>query len=156
MIPGDRLVCVFAEPHEPGDCFLTWPLHITVVPWFRAEIGSDALAAAIGKHVASITPFVVTMGSEAHFGRQGRKLVSLVELPSPLETLERQVRAVLRTYDAWIVDETTKRRQPFRPHVTAQGDERLFHGDSFVCDQLYIVEQLGGTKTVAGAVRLGI
>lgn len=154
MLPGDRLVCAFVEPLAAGSRFAAWPLHVTVVPWFRVALSNDEILVGLQEAVAGIHPFTVIMDGDAHFGRRGQKPVSLVVLPSSLVGIERTVRRFLKAHGAWLVDETTKRRQTYRPHVTVQGNERLQHGDEFGCDKLYVVEQLGGAKTVSVLVEL--
>jgi 2'-5' RNA ligase len=144
MQPGDRLVCAFVKPLEKGAEFKDWPLHVTIVPWFRTEASSDELTEEFGQTLAGISAFDVEIDGETRFGRN--KLVNLVAQPTPFMDVEMQVRGILKSHDAWIADETTKRTRSYRPHVTEQKTERLHKGDTFVCAGLYLVEQLGGTK----------
>jgi len=154
MLPGDRLVCVFVESLAVGSRFTAWPLHVTIVPWFRLALSSDDVLMGLQKVTASIHPFTVVMDDDARFGRHKQKLVNLVSLPSPLNSVEQAVRKFLKASGAWLVDETTKRRLPYRPHVTAQGNEGLQRSAGFWCEKLYLIEQLGSAKTVAGIVGL--
>lgn len=151
MQPGDRLICAFVKPLTPGAEFKLWPLHVTIVPWFRVEISLDRIAKEIGDALTEVQPFEAVVGGEAHFGRN--KLVNLVRQPTPLMEIEKKVRSVLKSHDAWIVDETTKRRRSYRPHVTEQKSERVHEGDSFLVNRFYVVEQLGGSKKVVELVR---
>lgn len=153
MLPGDRLVCAFVSDREVGNIFRDWPLHITIVPWFRAEVTTEKLAQKLRSGIQNVGSITVDIGPEARFGGR-RKLVNLVQAPSPLEDIEKTVRHVLRGEDAWIVDETTKKRSPFRPHVTAQSSDRLHESDSFVCSYIYIIEQKGDCKKVTGRIHL--
>lgn len=152
MLPGDRLVCVLVDPIDLGTTFRAWPLHVTVVPWFRAAMSNEEVLTGIGGVVRSFEPFNIAIDGEGHFGHRGSKLVNLVRLPTLLTRIERQVRCFLKEHDAWIVDETTKRIRPFKPHVTVQGGKRLTSGDSFTCRGLYLIEQQGGVKQVVGLV----
>jgi 2'-5' RNA ligase len=153
MQPGDRLVCAFVQPLQAGDTFKQWPLHVTVVPWFRSDLSSDDLAGRLEGQLQDSEPFEVVMDGEVHFGRN--KLVNLVVQPTPFTKIEEQVRGVIKSHGAWIVDESTKAKRAFRPHVTAQKDERLQQADTFVCGQLYVVEQKGGIKQIVEVVELG-
>jgi hypothetical protein len=153
MRPGDRLVCTFVNDKETGDMFTDWPLHITIVPWFRTEVELAVLVAELESKLSRIDGFDVVMGSQVIFGRG--KSVSLVEKPTPLTEVEEIVRSCLKNHNACIVDETTKRHHTFRPHVTEQRTERLKRGDYFFCDRLYIIEQKGGHKEVSAVVELG-
>lgn len=61
---------------------------------------------------------------------------------------------MLKDHGAWIVDETTKQRHPFTPHVTVQKSERMNEGDAIAATRLYIVSQLGGKKLVEAQVKI--
>lgn len=154
MQPGDRLVCALVGPLAVETSFVAWPLHVTVVPWFRMNLPTAKLAAGLQRLLGGMKPFRVTVHGEAHFGHRGRKLVSLVALPTPLITIEAQVRDFLKAHEAWIADESTKRHFAYRPHVTLQRTRRLAEGEGFVCGRLYIIEQLGDAKIVTAAVEL--
>jgi len=153
MQPGDRLVCAFVDQAEEGGQFKDWPLHVTVVPWFRIETGIQLLDSEIKDKLEDINPFHVIMGDETTFGRH--KTVNLVACPTPFTEIEEQVRSLLKSHKAWLVDETTKRRRDYQPHVTAQESARLYRGDTFICANLYIVEQKGDHKEVIAKIGLG-
>lgn len=154
MVPGDRLVVVFVEQKQVGDTFKTWPLHITIVPWFRAETSSDELAAEICEGLADLEPFKAIVAGTAGFGRGGRKPVNLIQEPTFLSEVEQTVRNVLKRCASWLVDETTKIKRTFRPHVTHQGAEQVYEGDILMINRLYIIEQKGGYKEIAATVSL--
>jgi 2'-5' RNA ligase len=147
MIPGDRLLCLFVEDKRSGDTFSEWPLHLTLVPWFRTDVRSEDLGRKLRERLGKLKPFDVIIEGEANFGAR-RRLVSLVAEPTLLHTVEHEARDLLHEVGAWMVDETTKKRRQFRPHVTAQKSGRLHVGDSFSCGSIYIVGQLGGRKEI--------
>jgi 2'-5' RNA ligase len=151
---GDRLICIFIEPVQPGLRFVEWPLHITLIPWFRAKLSSDELAEAIRQKLQAVNSFTLTVSEDAHFGYRGQKIVSLIQLPSPLEAIALKLRQILKTQKAWLVDESTKAVFSFRPHITVQGNKRLSKGDSFMCHMVAIVEQKGDYKEVVAEVEL--
>ena len=116
MLPGDRLVCAFAHPQQVGAEFTSWPLHVTIVPWFRNDVASEVLAADFSDHIAE-KPFLVVMGEKAKLGHGRRG--NWVQQPSPFTDIEPRIRKVLKSYESWLVDETTKQKRPYRPHITA-------------------------------------
>jgi 2'-5' RNA ligase len=134
--------------------FVQWPLHVTVVPWFRCGMATGELCRGLAQVLEGIDAFDVTMAETANFGRGGRKPVRLVSQPTVLMDIERKVRSYLRDQGAWLADESTRARRSYRPHVTDQADEQLYEGDSFRCDRVSIIEQKGGLKTVMSEVRL--
>lgn len=152
MRPGDRLVCAFIDLQAPGDQFKQWPLHVTVVPWFRVDVGSGDLADQLRETLCYLKAFQVVMGDEGSMGRD--KTVNMVSRPTPFIEIEEAVRSSLKGYSAWLVDETTKRRRDYQPHVTAQPGQRLYRGDTFMCQALYIVEQKGEHKEVVATIEL--
>jgi hypothetical protein len=157
MMPGDRLVCVLPKPLAVHNEFKNWPLHVTIVPWFRLGLDTRQITNDLSEVLYSVKSFSVVMSEEnVRFGHQKGKLATLVRLPSPLIEIEQIVRSYLRNQNAWMVDESTKRlRCAFRPHITAQLNGSLHEGDSFWCDGLYIVEQKGGYKEIVGKVGVG-
>lgn len=154
MVPGDRLVCAFVEPPRE-ESFAAWPLHVTIIPWFRMDQPSDILSAEWQELLATTGALTVRIGAEAGFGHKGRKLVNLIDEPNGFAPIERLLRDSLHAKAAWLVDETTQIHRAFRPHVTAQGGMRLHQGDSFTCDKLYIVEQKGTYKVITHKIVLG-
>lgn len=155
MLAGDRLVCALVDPVARGASFSVWPLHITVVPWFRVALTSAELERELQDRLQTVASFTVGVDGEAHFGHSGRKLVNLIRLPSAFTVIEQQIRRFLQRQGAWIVDETTKRSRPYQPHITVQTHERLATGTSFICDRLYLIEQEGDAKRVVGVMELG-
>lgn len=154
MVPGDRLVCALVEPLSEGATFSEWPLHVTVVPWFRVDIPTDRLASLLSSALMSVHSFEAVTDGTAHFGRGGKKLVHLIAVPSPFWDIEHRVRELLHRQQAWTVDETTKKLWPYQPHVTNQPSAQAREGQIFAVDELYIIEQQGGQKVVAAKVTL--
>lgn len=154
MLPGDRLVCAFVEPQPVGTQFKTWLLHVTIVPWFRLEEATAVVAEGLVRALTIVGPFTAVGVGEALFGPQKNRPVRLLEPSAPFMQSEAKVRSYLHQKRAWLVDETTKRRYEFRPHVTAQGDLLLPAAVSFEIAQLYIVEQKGDYKEIVAEVRL--
>lgn len=153
MIPGDRLLCALIEPFETGDRFKTWPLHVTIIPWFRLADAPEAIAVGLQKALSAIHPFEAAAQGSALFGPR-KRYVALLKEPTTLTEVECKARTYLHKKRAWLVDETTTKRYEFRPHVTAQGDKSLQDGDNFTVDRLYIIEQKGDYKKVASTIRL--
>lgn len=154
MVPGDRLVCAFAQPRQLDDQFAAWPLHVTIIPWFRVALSTPTLAEQIELSLADFDPFIVTVGQETRFGYRRGTIVNLIRLPTPFIDVERAVRAYLRSADAWLVDDKTSRHLDYQPHVTVQARQRLHDGDQFVCQRLSIVEQRGSYKHIVGEALL--
>lgn len=154
MYPGDRLLCFFVQPVERSE-FRGWPLHITVVPWFRLALPATKLSADLAAAFAKFRVFDIRVAGEAFFGRRHSRVVDLLEASAEMSTIEQACRQYLHAQNAWIVDETTRRRFAYRPHVTRQGNVRVYGGDVIRCQSVCIVEQHGDYKTVVDKVELG-
>lgn len=156
MLPGDRLICAFVEPQIVGFQFKSWPLHVTVMPWFRLDGTSQAVAGGLSQAFKAIEPFEAVGEGVALFGPKKNRPVRLLKQPTPFAEVEAKSRNYFHKKQAWLVDETTKRRREFRPHVTNQGEHELHENDIFYCDRLFIIEQKGEHKEIAAEVLLHV
>ncbi len=157
MRPGDRLVCASVDRLVAGATFKDWPLHVTIVPWFRLDVDSKQITKDLADALVGFLPFDAHIGDEnVRFGHQKGKLAAIVQTPTPFTEVECRVRDFLHAQRAWLVDETTKRPRTFRPHITKQPSGGLRNGDMFRCDRVYLIEQKGGHKEITGEVRLGV
>jgi hypothetical protein len=88
-------------------------------------------------------------------GPRKNRPAMMIAQPTRLTGIEQKVRSYLHKKRAWLVDETTKRKYNFRPHVTTQGEHALQPGDKFYINRLYIVEQKGDYKEIMSEIHLG-
>lgn len=154
MLPGDRLICAFVEPQAVGTRFTDWLLHVTVVAWFRLDTSSEQIADSLTKALTTVWPFEAMAGETVTMGGRQRP-ARLLQLPTPFTQIEQKVRSYFHKKRAWLVDETTKRRYEYRPHVTLQTSGELAEGQTFKVDKLYIVEQKGDYKVITAEIPFG-
>lgn len=154
MLPGDRLLCAFVEPQKAGTTFKAWILHVTIVPWFRLKDSSEVLAKGLYKALSTIEPFESVANGQVFIGPKKNRAATQLNQPSSFEKIEEKSRNYLHKKRAWLVDETTKKKRKFHPHVTDQQGMRLNSGDTFWCDRLYIVEQKGDYKVIESEIIL--
>lgn len=152
MKPGDRMICIFVNDIPIGTTFTEWPLHVTIVPWFRLDTPSSDLAKQLQKHYIGSKPFQINVLQETQLGYKKRKTVNSIEA-AELNRLEGQTRRLLHSYKTWIVDEADKTRK-FHPHITAQKSNRIHEGDIIKCDRLYVISQHGDFKQIDSEVIL--
>jgi len=155
MLPGDRLICAFVSERKVGATFRLWPLHVTIVPWFRLNAANETIVYGLERALKPIMPFESVGDDKAWFGPHRNRLARLLVASSPFVDVEERVRKYLHKKHAWLADETTKGHRVFRPHVTTQGSWGLRRGETFVCDRLYIVEQKGDYKEIISEICLG-
>lgn len=154
MLPGDRLACLFVEARRVGERFKRWPLHVTIVAWFRLDTPSEQLGLGLQRALHAVEPFTVQTGGEARFGPR-KRLVRLLEDSMPLTDIEHKTRAYLHKKRALLIDETTRRHYDFWPHVTTQGEQALGAGAILRFERLYIVEQKGDYKEIVSEAYFG-
>lgn len=150
MRPGDRLICAFVEPQETGSQFKEWPLHATVMPWFRTPLKSQALVERLEEALTDEQPFPAGVGAQKSFAVVKVNLLP----PGQWQSLHDKVLGV--------INENARNTAPLRfvgknykPHVTIQKSARLHEGDSFRVDRLHLVVQQGKYKEVESEIRLG-
>ncbi len=145
---------MFTENLEVGHTFKKWPLHLTLIAWFRldkAEVEQD-----LTSEFAMYKPIHIEAIEEGRsFGHQPGKHATVLTQDLALMTLEKTLRKYLKSRDAWLVDETTKLPRQFMPHITVQGKSKVHQGDHFVFDYVYVVKQLGDSKLIEAAIKLG-
>lgn len=152
MLPCDRLICAFIRPICIGDSFTDWPLHVTILPWFRVSDTTDRLILGLTRALLPISAFTSVVEAEVLVGPRKNRLALVIREPTTFHDIERRVRIYFHKKRAWIVDETTKKQWSFRPHVTIQKTDRMYEGENFKTDRLYIVEQKGTYKVVKGEI----
>jgi len=87
MLPGDRLLCLLLDGGQPGDRFRHWPLHVTIMPWFRLPDSSAQLARGLTRALQAVPAITVAADGVAYFGPRRRK-VRLLEESSVLRGIE--------------------------------------------------------------------
>lgn len=126
---GDLIVVHFVEPVMVGARFVrtrnTWPLHITLVPWFSAT-DEAAVVTQLQEVATASEPFLVQVGAERAFGPQQEIPVHIIEPnDQPLvrklhEQLTATLRQLLVTFESerWMGEHftahITHHQEPFR------------------------------------------
>lgn len=148
MKPGDRLVTALVGKHGPGETFKDWLLHVTIVAWFESNLSSEEIAQKLSQTLVGIKPFAVTMAGEERLGFGGTALVNVVAQPTPLMDIQKRVEKTLDELGVTMAGTRGTWGEAYKPHVTVQGNERLHEGDTWHCDRLYVVSQLGGNHRI--------
>ncbi|HEX8183014.1 MAG TPA: 2'-5' RNA ligase family protein [Candidatus Saccharimonadales bacterium] len=117
---GDYIVVHLVDTRKVGDRFerkrLSWPLHITLVPWFVAS-DMQAVSGLLEQVAARHEPFEVRVGQIDHFGADNEIPVNVIAGPQPLRRVHSDVLQVLQDTHAtlrsvrWTGDN-------YIPHIT--------------------------------------
>lgn len=133
---GDRMIAGFVHPVQVGDTFTEWPLHVTIVSWFRTTLSTSQLDAVLAEAYKGVEPFVTTVGPEAYFGPLRSTLVNLITLPNQFTELFNRTMQVVNRHAIKMV---AKPHNPYRPHVTVHKHGRVHEGQTISCDRLYVI-----------------
>lgn len=147
MIPGDRLVCLFIGD-KPKNKFTHWPLHLTLVPWFRLNLQSPELVNLLHRKLINLKPMTLTYMGRSLLGN--KRNVTMIEATPKLNQLEKIIRQTLKEAEAWLVDESTRKKRNFLPHVTDQKNISFPTNEPIICQRVFLVEQFGRYKQVVG------
>lgn len=113
---GQFLICLFLEDPEPNDSFLAWPLHLTLVPWFK--IPEPALPATNQSIAELLTqPMVLDGTKSARLGRRQVPITLVDDKSGHLKQLHRQLLNII-TEAGGKVTAKGHLEDNFSPHVT--------------------------------------
>lgn len=150
MQPRDLLVGVFIEKFDVGDTFEEWPLHVTLVPWFRLETAKEQFIRKLKKELAPIKPFTDTAGEREIFSKREANVLD----KRKWQTLHEAVLACVYNTAEPAARQFRFVAEAFQPHVTVQPDGGLRAGESVEADVVYVVEQRGDYKQVVETINL--
>lgn len=153
----EYLLAFMLEPLEKGDQFIGWPLHITLVPWFRSNFGSEHVARDIEATILGTDRLTVRGITRSMLGRQRNVPVTDV-VSSDLHDLHRKLLTVFDN-DAYTLSDSKYTGANYRPHVTKKGNKELKPGHEIEIDSLYLVSAplknpRTRTKTVIARIAL--
>jgi len=131
------------ESLTTGASFATsrFPLHMTLVPPFRADCELLALIAAV-KAVSRKTECMLAevIGHE-QFGPNADIAVALIRpIESVLNAHSRLTEALIPL--GWAATEPHYNGEGFRPHITSTDDRHVRLGEQFLLNQIAVIEML--------------
>lgn len=153
----EYLLAFILEPLEKGSQFIAWPLHITLVPWFRTAHKEAQILYDTKTAVEQFEPFTVRGVQRAQFGWRGSVAVTAVASPA-LHDLHRALLGTLERGQYQLMN-TRHMGDSFQPHVTKKGNVEFKPGHELLLDRVYLIKApisnpRTRTKTVTGVVEL--
>ena len=122
-----------------------WPLHVTVIPWFRVP-GAKRLAffRAVERYAKSQPQFSVTVGADAAFGHNSDIPVNLIVEQEALRDLHEGLLDVLRQFGTINTNARAYIQGDYRAHITHHTKDgalhRLLPGDRERIDSITIAQ----------------
>lgn len=132
-----QIIVAGLEPLEVGSTFTKWPLHITLLPWFRARKQKD-LVSAIEQVVHEQRPLIVLLGETALFGKNRDKIVRLAQPEDELRSLHVLLMDAVCDMGA-VLEDMSFVSYKYKPHVTVAYEEPV--SDTFKIQSVALVSQ---------------
>lgn len=133
----EYLIAHILEPLPKGSEFVSWPLHITIVPWF---IGPDDDAIkAMRKVTAQTRPFTIATDGQEFFGPKRDKPVRIMRHETDLHQLHNDLLDSLAGYGL-ILNSTVHTDTGYRPHVADKQNHTLGEGEVLCIDRVELIE----------------
>ncbi len=132
--PGDYILVNFVDTQAIGLQFerkrLSWPLHITLMPWFCLQQKTDEpqLDQVLQGMSQENLPFSLKAGGVEYFGAKADVPVHVIENQAPVQIFHKTLKArlddigVIYRSELYVDDN-------FVAHVTQHGDQKLHIGD---------------------------
>lgn len=146
---GDYILVHFTQDHPAGFTFerrrLSWPLHITLIVWFRlpADVDYGTLDRKLAKVADNVLPYDLTVGGVKHFGPRKDVAVNIISNQEPVRELHKKLKISLDelpvTYQSerWAGDD-------FSAHITQHDDVAVPEGTVLHTKDFYLLRLLPG------------
>ena len=145
--PGDLILVHMLELQEVGSYFdrHRWPLHITLLPWFRASPEQrQQLRQSLTRLAQTVPPATVTVGAITQFGPNKDILVNLIADQTALATLHQALFDLTRMLGMPLVSSEWTGPN-FTAHIGRYEDRYADAGDAVHIGDFYLVTLLDGS-----------
>lgn len=132
--------------------FSKWPLHITVVPWYKISNSKlPEFLAYLEKIAQDIGQVHAVTDKIDYFGRNRNIMVRTIERNAQLEKLHAGVLKTMDSCGECLVSKCSK----FRPHVSIQSKQDVEAGEVLTFKDLCLVSRNGQkTRQIVGKIQL--
>ncbi len=129
------MLAVLLERKEAGNEFGRWPLHVTLIPWFKLEKPVQELSASIQHLLDTFQQFSVKVGSQKQWGRN---TVFTINSPA-LHALHNGLLQLINQ-EANITAPMRFVGEDFQPHITQKAYATVQPGFSVTIKKIYLIE----------------
>ncbi len=139
------IVVYMLEQPAVGKRFTKWPLHLTLMPWFRCDEGVERVVERLGNLANNTQSFSIVTGEKAIYGPKHDVPVRLVEKTAELERFHARI-CFLLTKSRCDFENEEYSRESYSPHITIRGDRYISKDIRVLVDSIDIVENLDDGK----------
>lgn len=140
---NEHLIVVMLEPMPKNEDFETWPMHITIVPWFPCDDSrklDETLAALAARH----RPMDVRVGQTEDWGRTDKFKIIRIENDGRLHDLHMDVFTSLEK-NGFPIHQKDYLGEKYVPHITLRNKltdpERYKPGEIIKIELFTLVSQ---------------
>ena len=140
-----------------GEKFQPGLLHITIIPWFVADISEQDIIKSFKDNFSSIKRIDATIGGLKNFGENKEVAVSLVEPSAALLEIHKQALKWLEEINARWAVKNAYAGDEFKPHIRWRSEAKLQQSDILHLNSLTLVKaarQEDNIRVVAKKVSL--
>lgn len=133
------LLAYFMAEQQPGDEFTNWPLHITIIPWFRVNNIEqvDTGLQTVAERTGPFRPFRVCGQGQAQFGDYQVRLIEPVSL---MKAIHQQIYQLLQNKQARFIS-TRFFGDNYVPHISHQSGSSFGHGQVALISGFYLLKR---------------
>ena len=137
----EYITCVLFDDYSLDDELKSWPLHITLVPWFAPDdiVTFKENFVDLLKHDHQIS---VVVGEEKTWGPN---TVNVIEYSQPLHDMHRKALKLIETSGRLLINKQYT-GENYTPHITHQKSLAKQPGDNVLVKNIYIIERDTKTK----------
>jgi hypothetical protein len=153
--PTEYMFVYLLEAKNPGDTFNEWPLHITLLPWFKLDVPISEFKTELNNQLAEVQSIAVKVGPERHFNKRA---VNLIESSAGLLDLHELLLDFVKNNGEFTVSQSFVGPQ-FKPHIAKRLGKTMAEGKLVNVNRVYLIsappeDPRNRTKTVIAALEL--
>ena len=132
----EYVICILLGDYKKGEELISWPLHITLVPWFATD-DIEKLKYNLADVLGHDHQILVAVGEERTWGPNS---VNVIENSTPLHDMHNRVLTLIETSGKLLVNKQYTGIN-YTPHITHQKSLAKRPGDNVIINNVYIVER---------------
>lgn len=142
MSKNEHLIVSLLEPVKPGEAFVDWPLHMTIVPWFSVKeidknILDEVLVGVANRHKT----INAKVGQIAMFGTNLDVPVNTIKTNKKIDSLHKDMFGTLEV-NYFPIHHKDICWNNYRPHITIQGEKAIIEGTEIVIANFALIKQI--------------
>lgn len=149
----EYILVALLDDFQPDDSFAQWPLHVTLVPWFKPLDLKQFTKELKGK-AGDYRQITSTVGEQRIWGPH---TVNIIDRVPMLQELHAELLALVRMHGRLLINEQYT-GENYTPHITHQGAVSAMEGHMVTLGTIYLISRPagGGKKTVVNKIPLTI